>query len=216
MKPSADEMLDKYGKDKAHANEVKRLSLIISDEVYKKITEISQIEREYLEAASLLHDIGYFIEPQSHNKHSMEMIIKEGLYGFDDREAKIIGCIARYHRGGLPDKHEHEIYGSLEKKDRKIVKRLGGILKLADGLCKEKKDRKIVKRLGGILKLADGLCKDHLNLFKNIEINYDNKNNVAKFILYPLNLKPDIKTAIRKRDLFEIGFKCQSVLLFGE
>ena len=193
MKPSVDEMLDKYGKDKVHANEVKRVSLIIFDEVCKKIAEMSQIEREYLEAASLLHDIGYFIEPQSHNKHSMEMIIKEGLYGFDDREAKIIGCIARYHRGGLPDKHEHEIYGSLEKKDRKIV-----------------------KRLGGILKLADGLCKDHLNLFKNIEINYDNKNNVAKFILYPLNLKPDIKTAIRKRDLFEIGFKCQSVLLFGE
>ena len=193
MKLSVDEMLDKYGKDKVHANEVKRLSLIIFDEVCKKIAEMSQIEREYLEAASLLHDIGYFIEPQSHNKHSMKMIIEEGLYGFDEREAKIIGCIARYHRGSLPDKHEHEIYGSLEKKDRKIV-----------------------KRLGGILKLSDGLCKDHSNLFTNIKINYDDKNNITKFILHPQNDRPDIKTAIRKRDLFEIGFKCQSVLIFSE
>ena len=193
MKPSSDEMLKKYSKDIAHANEVKRLALIIFDEASLKIHEMPELEKEYLEAASLLHDIGYFIEAKSHNKHSMEMIIKEGLYSFDDREAKIIGCVARYHRGGLPDKESHEIYGSLEKKDRKTV-----------------------KRLGGILKLADGLCKDHSNQFKNIEINYDNKNSIAKFILYPQNNRPDIKTAIRKRDLFEIGFKCQSVLLFGE
>ena len=169
MKPSAEEMLKKYSKDIAHANEVKRLALIIFDEASLKIHEMTELEKEYLEAASLLHDIGYFIE------------------------AKIIACVARYHRGGLPDKESHEIYGSLEKKDRKTV-----------------------KRLGGILKLADGLCKDHSNQFKNIEINYDNKNSIAKFILYPQNNKPDIKTAIRKRDLFEIGFKCQSVLLFGE
>ena len=193
MKPSVDEMLQKYSKDKTHANEVKRLALIIFDEASREIYEMQELEKEYLEAAALLHDIGYFIEAKSHNKHSMQMIIKEGLYGFDDRETKIIGCIARYHRGGLPDKESHEIYGSLEKKDRKTV-----------------------KRLGGILKLADGLCKDHSNQFKNIEINYDNKNSIAKFILYPQNNRPDIKTAIRKRDLFEIGFKCQSVLLFGE
>ena len=140
MKPTAEEMLLKYSKDTAHSNEVKRLALIIFDETNAKIHEMPQIEREYLQAAALLHDIGYFIEAKSHNKHSMHMIIKEGLYGFDERETKIIGCIARYHRGGLPDKESHEIYGSLDKKDRKTVKRLGGILKLADGLCKDDKN----------------------------------------------------------------------------
>ena len=195
MKPSVDEMLQKYSKDKTHANEVKRLALIIFDEASREIYEMQELEKEYLEAAALLHDIGYFIEAKSHNKHSMQMIIKEGLYGFDDRETKIIGCIARYHRGGLPDKESHEIYSSLEKKDRKTV-----------------------KRLGGILKLADGLCKDDKKHFKNITINYDKKNSITEFILLPddINNKPDIKTAIRKRDLFEIGFKCQSVLLFSE
>ncbi len=195
MKPAVDEMFEKYSKDKPHAIEVKRLAMIIFDETSKKVYEMSQIEREYLKAAAYLHDIGYFIEAKNHNKHSMEIIMKEGLLGFNDKDAKIIGCIARYHRGGLPDKNEHEIYGSLEKKDRKIV-----------------------KRAGGILKLADGLCKDHSNQFKNIEINYDAKNNIVEFILYPqsASVKPDIKTAIRKRDLFEIGFKCQSVLIFSE
>ncbi len=193
MKPTAEEMLLKYSKDTAHSNEVKRLALIIFDETNAKIHEMPQIEREYLQAAALLHDIGYFIEAKSHNKHSMHMIIKEGLYGFDERETKIIGCIARYHRGGLPDKESHEIYGSLDKKDRKTV-----------------------KRLGGILKLSDGLCKDDLNTLKYIKINYDPKNNITEFILTPCTAKPDIRTAIRKRDLFEIGFKCQSVLIFVE
>ena len=50
------------------------------------------------------------------------------------------------------------------------------------------------------------------------KINYDKKNSIAEFILLldDINSKPDIKTATRKRDLFEIGFKCQSVLLFNE
>ena len=156
---------------------------------------MSSKERQYLSAASLLHDIGYFIEEKSHNKHSMKMIIENGLEGFDDRDTKIIGCICRYHRGGLPDKNEHEVYSTFEKKDRKTV-----------------------KRLGGILKLADGLGKGDFNLIEKIKINYDKKNKIAELILTGENplYKPDISAAIRKRDLFEIGFKCQSVLKFSD
>ena len=193
MKPTPNEMLKRYAKDKEHAKSVNRLALMIFDETSKKIYEMPQIEKNYLESAALLHDIGYFIEAKNHNKHSMQMVIQEGLKGFDDRETKIIGCICRYHRGSLPNKEEHEVYKTLDKNDRKIV-----------------------KRLGGILKLSDGLCKDHLYSFKDIKIEYDNKNSIAKFILIPQSIPPDIRTAIRKRDLFEVGFKCQSVLLMGE
>ena len=79
----------------------------------------------------------------------------------------------------------------------------------------EKSERKIVKRLGGILKLADGLNKEHERIIENIKIEYDFSNSIAKIILISNNKKPDISTAIRKRDLFEIGFKCQSVILGG-
>lgn len=147
-------------------------------------------EREYLKAAALLHDIGYFVEEKGHNKHSMRLIIENGLEGFNYTETKIIACIARYHRGSLPDKNEHEYYNTLEKSERKIV-----------------------KRLGGILKLADGLDKDHKKLIEDIKIDFDFKNNIAKIILITGTEKPDISAAIRKRDLFEIGFKCQSVIL---
>lgn len=189
MKFSAKEMLNKYSTDTEHAIEVERVAMLIFEEVSKKLFEMSAKEREFLKTASLLHDIGYFIEAKGHNKHSMHLIIENGLDRFTEKETKIIACIARYHRGSLPDKNEHEYYKNLEKSERKIV-----------------------KRLGGILKLADGLNKEHERIIENIKIEYDFSNSVAKIILISKNKKPDISTAIRKRDLFEIGFKCQCVI----
>ncbi len=192
MKFSVKEMLNKYSTDTEHAIEVERIAMLIFEEVSKKLFEMSAKEREFLKTASLLHDIGYSIEAKGHNKHSMHLIIENGLDGFTEKETKIIACIARYHRGSLPDKNEHEYYKNLEKSERKIV-----------------------KRLGGILKLADGLNKEHERIIENIKIEYDFSNSIAKIILISNNKKPDISTAIRKRDLFEIGFKCQSVILGG-
>lgn len=190
MELITEEMLNKYSKNTSHPKEVRRIALMIFDEVSRKIFEMPQSEKKYLESAALLHDIGYFKEAKGHNKHSMKMIVKEGLKEFSPTETKIIACIARYHRGSLPDKEEHEIYNTLEKHERKIV-----------------------KRLGGILKLADGLDKAHKSIIKNIKINYDFQNSVAKIFLMTNGEPLDISAAIRKRDLFEIGFKCQSVLI---
>lgn len=193
MKLTAQEMLNKFSNNSSHPIEVRRLALMIFNEADKKIFEMGKREKEYLETAALLHDIGYYKEAKGHNKHSMHMIIENGLEGFTQQETKIIGCICRYHRGGLPDKIEHEIYNTLEKQERKIV-----------------------KRLGGILKLADGLDKDHIKLIDDIKIDYDFKNQIAEFIIFAPRRKPDIRAAIRKRDLFETGFKCQSVIKFSD
>lgn len=190
MELITEEMLNKYSKNTSHPKEVRRIALMIFDEVSRKIFEMPQSEKKYLESAALLHDIGYFKEAKGHNKHSMKMIVKEGLKEFSPLETKIIACIARYHRGSLPDKEEHEIYNTLEKHERKIV-----------------------KRLGGILKLADGLDKAHKSIIKRIKIDYDFQNSVAKIFLMTNGEPLDISAAIRKRDLFEIGFKCQSVLI---
>lgn len=187
-------MLNKFSKDHLHSYEVRDLSFMIFDET-QKIKEMPEKYKKYLEAGALLHDIGYHIDEKGHNKHSMNMIVQNGLEGFSELEEKIIACICRYHRGGLPDKKEHDIYNTLDKKERKIVKKLAGILKIADGLATERH-----------------------NLIKKIQINYDTENKIAEFILFPSvkEFLPDITSAIRKRDLYEIAFKCQSILKFKE
>ncbi len=194
MKLSAKELLNKFSNNDIHSQEVNRLALMIFDETNSKVFEMPARYREYLEAASLLHDIGYHIDSKGHNKHSMNMIIESGIAGFTELETKIIGCICRYHRGGLPDKNEHEVYNTLDKKERKIV-----------------------KRLAGILKIADGLARNENSMIDNISINYNQDNKVVEFIITPKieEFLPDLSSAIRKRDLYEIGFKCQSVIKFA-
>ena len=190
---TAEELLSKYAIKISHAKEVRRLALGIFDETCKKVFKMSTRERDYLDAAALLHDVGYYIEAKGHNKFSMKIIMEEGIAGFSGRELMIIGCTARYHRGSLPNKNEHDVYGDLEKQERKIV-----------------------KRVGGILKLADGLDSDRGNMIKKVLIDYDKEDNIVKFIL-TLNSDeylPDITSAVRKRDLYEIGFKCQSVIIY--
>lgn len=193
MKLSAEDFLKKYSYDSSHPTEVRRIAVMIFDEICEKIMEMPSHFRKLLENAALLHDIGYYIESKGHNKHSMKMIVENGIKGFDEHDTDLIACIARYHRGGLPDKEKHEIYSDLDKKDRKIV-----------------------KRLGGILRIADGFDRAHLALIRKIKLNYDEDSNIVEFIVTPNtpDYYPDITSAIRKRDLFEIGFKTQSVIKF--
>lgn len=195
MKLSAQEMLNKFSKTSSHPEEVKRLAIMIFDETSEKLYKMPDKHRKYLETAALLHDIGYYIDSKAHNKHTMELILQNGLAGFTPLEEKIIACICRYHRGGLPNKDEHEVYNTLEKGERKIV-----------------------KKLAGILKISDGLDRGHLNLIKEIHLNYDEENNIVEFILTPNTpeFRPDISSAIQKRDLYELAFKCQSILKFSE
>ena len=95
--------------------------MMLFDEMSEKVREMSNRERKMLEAAALLHDIGYYVDSKAHNKHSRDMVIKHGLEGFSDKETLMTASICRYHRGNLPDKNKHELYGSFEKKERKTV-----------------------------------------------------------------------------------------------
>ena len=188
------EILEKFSKDTDHSNEVSRLALIIFDGVNATLKEMTDKHRKYLEHAALLHDIGYSIASKDHHKHSQKMILEYGLDNFTEREKEIISCICRYHRGSLPDKKEHNVYCNFDKKERKIV-----------------------KRLAGILRIADGLDIKHVRQIKNLDVKYDVENNITSIIITPMTPEflPDISYAVRKKDLFEIGFKTQVIFMFA-
>lgn len=89
--------------------------------------------RELLEAAALLHDIGYVINHAKHHKHAYHLILNGDLQGFSQRELEIVACVARYHRKAFPNKR-HAAFARLERADRRLVRALAGILRVADGL----------------------------------------------------------------------------------
>jgi exopolyphosphatase/guanosine-5'-triphosphate,3'-diphosphate pyrophosphatase len=122
----------KYQFDRAHADAVTRLSLAIFDELSKNY-DFSERERIYLEVASLLHDIGYFVGTTSHNKHSSQLISSSEIIGLQRTEMNVIGQIARYHRKS-PPKPSHTEYIELSMEDRMTVSRMSSILRIADAL----------------------------------------------------------------------------------
>lgn len=118
--------------DEPHSRHVAKISLSIFDGLAKEFG-LKKNDRRLLEAAALLHDVGYFISYNSHHKHSHHLIRHAELFGFSPREREMTALIARYHRKSLPKK-KHPEYDRLEPKDQLLVSRLGGILRLSDGL----------------------------------------------------------------------------------
>jgi exopolyphosphatase/guanosine-5'-triphosphate,3'-diphosphate pyrophosphatase len=118
--------------DEEHSLQVAKLALAIFDAVASSFDQ-GEKERQIVEAAALVHDVGYFISYSGHHKHTYHLVRHADLFGFTPREREIIAHVARYHRKSLPKK-KHETFARLVTQDQLLVKRLGGILRLADGL----------------------------------------------------------------------------------
>lgn len=90
-------------------------------------------ERELLEYASLLHDIGYHISRSSHHKHSLYLIKQADWQGFVPREIDVMAHVARYHRGSLP-RRKHTSFQRLSPETRSVIAKLAAFLRIAEGL----------------------------------------------------------------------------------
>jgi len=129
---SAKSLGKKYRYDEAHALNVAALSLRIYDELQKE-HGLGPTERKLLEIAALLHDIGIYVSPSSHHKHSMYLVEAAEIFGLRKSHKDIVANIVRYHRRSLP-KPTHIAYMSLPRADRTIVAKLASILRVADAL----------------------------------------------------------------------------------
>src|SRR5947199_3510814 len=115
-----------------HAHQVARLAGAIFDQT-RSVHGLTDREREWLEFAALLHDVGTHISYPRHHKHSYYLIKNGDLRGFEPEEAEMIGLIARYHRQGAPKKR-HEHFRDFKRKRRKTIRTLAAMLRLAESL----------------------------------------------------------------------------------
>jgi exopolyphosphatase / guanosine-5'-triphosphate,3'-diphosphate pyrophosphatase len=89
--------------------------------------------RDVLQAAALLHDIGYLISHSKHHKHAYHLIMHGDLPTFAPQEVEMIANVARYHRRAFP-KRTHPNLAGMSREERRVVAQLSGILRIADGL----------------------------------------------------------------------------------
>jgi exopolyphosphatase/guanosine-5'-triphosphate,3'-diphosphate pyrophosphatase len=151
------------------------LSLWLFDAL-QPLHRMGNSERIWLKVASLLHDVGKSVSGAFHNKASRDIIVKQADLPFRKRVRKMIGLVARYHRGGLPE-DTHKYYRRLDDDSKKCVKKLAALLRLADALDAEHKQM--------VSSLSCTIRKDRV-------------------ILYILTRdETDLRKVTRKTDLFE-------------
>jgi exopolyphosphatase/guanosine-5'-triphosphate,3'-diphosphate pyrophosphatase len=131
---SVQNLCDTCQVDMNHAEHVRFLAIQIFDALREaELHFMGDSERELLEAAALLHDVGYHISSDQHHKHSYYIIRNSQLLGFTNDEEELIANIARYHRKSHP-KPKHENYQRIPSDKRPLVHKLAGILRIAEGL----------------------------------------------------------------------------------
>ncbi len=123
---------EKYRYDQGHAVGVASLAVKLFD-VLKQDHGLGSRERLLLEVSAMLHDIGSYISPSSHHKHSSYLVDASEIFGLRKPDKNIVSNVTRYHRGA-PPKPTHTAYMSLPRSDRSVVSKLSAILRVADAL----------------------------------------------------------------------------------
>jgi exopolyphosphatase/guanosine-5'-triphosphate,3'-diphosphate pyrophosphatase len=120
--------------EEAHARTVSRLSLQLFDSAQEiGLHDLDRHDRELLEHAALLHDIGTFISYQNHQAHTSYLIQNATLLGFDQTEINLMAMIALFHRKGAPGPKAKELSG-LDKSQREAIRMLSVFLRMAESL----------------------------------------------------------------------------------
>lgn len=173
--------------DSEHCYYVSKLSVNLFDQL-GELHNLNKDAREYLEAAAVLHDIGYHISHSQHHRHSYYIIRNSSILGFNNTEIEIIANIARYHRKSHPKK-SHEGFNSLSEKNKNLV-----------------------KYLSAILRIADAFDRTHKKLISTLVVKINNTDIV---ITIPTNENIDVElwSFDRRKKLFEELFKRKVVAL---
>ncbi|MFH5832610.1 HD domain-containing protein [Halalkalibaculum sp. DA384] len=171
------ELLRKYKWHEDHSTHVTNMALQLFDELQLEL-ELPDSDRELLEYAGYVHDIGYFISRRKHHKHTLYLIRHSDLRGFNNEEINIIANVARYHRRSTPASR-HKYY---DRQNKEVKRR--------------------IRMLAGLLRVADGLDRSHYQNVQNLEIEIvDGKT--CFYITTESDPELEIWGAMRKRHLFE-------------
>ena len=127
-------VLQRYEREPEHVQQVCRIALMLFDQL-EEIHSLKKNDREVLEAAALLHDIGWTKSPlgKRHHKITYKLVTEHPWKLWDQREVELIANVARYHRKAHPAE-SHKPFTKLRPADQSRVLRLSALLRLADVL----------------------------------------------------------------------------------
>ncbi|MBF0531732.1 MAG: hypothetical protein HQL23_01405 [Candidatus Omnitrophica bacterium] len=185
-------LCEKYNVDLRHVQHIAEMSETLFDG-FKETLGLKKSDLLYLLLASYLHPIGMFIYNRAHHKHTEYIISNLNLFRLTDEEIKVIACIARYHRRGLPA-DSHLVYQSLAK-DKQIL----------------------VQKLSSILRISNALDRAHKLKVKKLQVEFTRGQDIVLQVRVEGNFVLEKLEFIDKKEMFEeisgkkINLKIQSI-----
>ena len=140
---SARILANRYQSDPGHGEHVGNLCTRFFEEL-ADLHQLTEHDALLLQVAAILHEVGTFVSPRAHHKHSEYLILNSEVFGLDRLDVTIVALVARYHRHSGP-MLEHTSYAALDTDDRIRVCKLAALLRVADAL-----ERTHAQRVGQI------------------------------------------------------------------
>ena len=120
-----------------HSRRVTDLALSLFDQL-RELHALGDEDRELLEYAAILHDIGEHVAHEGHDRHAAYLVQHGGLRGLAPAAITELAALVRWHRRGDP-KANDDLVGALDDDQRDRIRKLEAILRIADGLDRGRK-----------------------------------------------------------------------------
>jgi exopolyphosphatase/guanosine-5'-triphosphate,3'-diphosphate pyrophosphatase len=122
----------KYKTDRKHAQHVAAMA----QQLFRELQPMHALDTKYelvLRVAAILHEVGMFISPREHHKHSLYVLLNTEIFGLSSSERMMVALLARYHRRYNPDA-SHPHFSDLTREQRLVIFKLAALLRIADAL----------------------------------------------------------------------------------
>ena len=190
MAKFSQDFLKKHITEVGHSEHVRGLSLSFFDGL-KRLHQLGERERCWLECAAILHDVGLAESAGGHHKKSMKLILNDTSLPISSEERRVVASIARYHRKGLPKKKQYNLAPLNGATVGKIM------------------------MLSSLLRVADALDYSHQSIIDTLTFKIGPKKVTVEFSAAsdsPL----EEQAFAKKKDLFERVFEKKLVLVWTQ
>jgi exopolyphosphatase/guanosine-5'-triphosphate,3'-diphosphate pyrophosphatase len=167
------------GHDLTHGSQVRRLARSLFEQVGAALG-IDEDAGIVLEVAALLHDVGEVVNRKGHHRHGEYLVLAARLPGLHSPQREMVAALVRAHRGSDPDPDRHPAFAALDTAERQTV-----------------------RKLAGLLRLADAFDTDHRQRVVSLEATVSNR---ALRVMLRVEPPPSGAFAVRKPELFERVF----------
>jgi exopolyphosphatase/guanosine-5'-triphosphate,3'-diphosphate pyrophosphatase len=164
--------------DDAHLKQTVELAEHLFDRM-RPIHKLNPKWRQYITAASILHDVGQAISPTRHGIHSYYIVKNADFPSMEKWETEFVGQLCLWHQDG--------------KVDQKA-------------LPFTKDEKQAFMKLLAILRVADALDRSHKRVLKVRDVKIDRKG-VHILVSARIGIDLELLRVEQKKELFEQIFK---------